>query len=190
MSVPIPEKFYGLFSRPILYAFTTINPDGSPHSVPVWCDYDGARVWVNLMAATCLLRSTIHDFTRGSVEPKPETLETLSRGLRFLDPENPDTTAGWRERLTPETLANVLGVDVRTASDLFHGKRRWHEEERARLAVYMRSEREVSVLTGGEPKRTHVLMHQAGMASSARSGSGAVPRLRSRRPPNPPSPRA
>jgi len=85
------------------------------------------------MVATCLPRSTIRDFTRGSVEPKPET---LSRGLKFLDPENSDTTAGWRELLAPETLANVLGVDVRTASDLFHGKRRWHEEERARLAVY------------------------------------------------------
>jgi len=48
MSVPIPEKFYDLFSRPILCAFTTINPDGSPHSAPVWCDYDGARVRVNL----------------------------------------------------------------------------------------------------------------------------------------------
>ena len=52
MSAPIPEKFYDLFSRPILCAFTTINPDGSPHSVPVWCDYDGAQVRVNLRAGT------------------------------------------------------------------------------------------------------------------------------------------
>ena len=41
MSVPVPEKFHDLFQRPILCALTTINPDGQPHSVPVWCDYDG-----------------------------------------------------------------------------------------------------------------------------------------------------
>jgi len=44
MSAPIPVKFYDLFSRPILCAFTTINPDRSPHSVSVWCDFDGAQV--------------------------------------------------------------------------------------------------------------------------------------------------
>jgi PPOX class probable F420-dependent enzyme len=52
MSLAIPEKFHDLLSRPILCAFTTINPDGQPHSVPVWCDYDGAQVRVNLRAGT------------------------------------------------------------------------------------------------------------------------------------------
>jgi PPOX class probable F420-dependent enzyme len=52
MPLPIPEKFYDLFSRPILCAFTTVDPDGSPHSVPVWCDLDGAQVRVNLRAGT------------------------------------------------------------------------------------------------------------------------------------------
>jgi PPOX class probable F420-dependent enzyme len=52
MSLPIPEKYYDLFSRPILCAFTTVNPDGQPHSVPVWCDFDGAQVRVNLRAGT------------------------------------------------------------------------------------------------------------------------------------------
>ena len=52
MSVPIPEKFHDLFSRPIVCILTTINPDGQPHTVPVWCDYDGERVRVNAPAAT------------------------------------------------------------------------------------------------------------------------------------------
>ena len=51
MSLPIPERFYDLFSRPILCAFTT-GSDGQPHSVPVWCDFDGAQVRVNLRAGT------------------------------------------------------------------------------------------------------------------------------------------
>jgi PPOX class probable F420-dependent enzyme len=52
MSVAIPEKFFDLFSRSILCAFTTLNADGSPHSVPVWCDFDGAQVHPNLRAGT------------------------------------------------------------------------------------------------------------------------------------------
>lgn len=52
MSLPISEKFHDLFSRPILCAFTTVNPDGQPHTVPVWCDFDGEHVRVNSPAAT------------------------------------------------------------------------------------------------------------------------------------------
>jgi hypothetical protein len=92
---------------------------------------------VDLMTATCLPRSTIRDFTRGSGEPKPGTLEALSHGLAFLDPDNQDSIAGWRERLTPETVASVLGVDAMTAAELYRGKRRWRVEERSRLAEYL-----------------------------------------------------
>lgn len=52
MSVTIPEKFHDLFTRPILCALTTINPDGQPHTVPVWVDFDGANARVNMPAAT------------------------------------------------------------------------------------------------------------------------------------------
>ncbi len=52
MSLPIPEKFHDLFSRALLAVLTTVNPDGQPHSVPVWCDFDGEHVRVNMPAAT------------------------------------------------------------------------------------------------------------------------------------------
>ena len=52
MSLPIPEKFHDLFTRPILCGLTTINKDGQPHSVPVWCDFDGEHIRVNMPAAT------------------------------------------------------------------------------------------------------------------------------------------
>src|SRR5262249_15949118 len=61
MSVPIPEKFHDLFSRPILCAFTTINPDGQPHTVPVWCDFDGEHVRVNAPAATKKARNLLNN---------------------------------------------------------------------------------------------------------------------------------
>ena len=52
MSQPIPEKFHDLFSRPLVCALTTVNPDGQPHTVPVWCDFDGEQVRFNCPAAT------------------------------------------------------------------------------------------------------------------------------------------
>ena len=52
MTVVIDEKFNNLFTRPLLCALTTINPDGQPHSVPVWCDLEDGHVRVNAPAAT------------------------------------------------------------------------------------------------------------------------------------------
>ena len=52
MTMPIPEKFHDLFTQPILAALTTLGSDGLPHSVPVWCDFDGEHVRVNAPAAT------------------------------------------------------------------------------------------------------------------------------------------
>ncbi|HLY31984.1 MAG TPA: PPOX class F420-dependent oxidoreductase [Ktedonobacterales bacterium] len=52
MAVPIPESTRDLFERPILCALSTINPDGRPHTVPVWCDLDGTYVRINCPAAT------------------------------------------------------------------------------------------------------------------------------------------
>jgi PPOX class probable F420-dependent enzyme len=73
MSLPIPEKFHDLFSRPLLCALTTVNPDGQPHSVPVWCDFDGEHVRINVPAATKKARNL-------QVNPK------LS--LLVIDPQN------------------------------------------------------------------------------------------------------
>jgi PPOX class probable F420-dependent enzyme len=52
MSIPIPERFHDLFNRPIVCALTTVNADGQPHTVPVWCDIDGEHVRFNAPAAT------------------------------------------------------------------------------------------------------------------------------------------
>ena len=52
MSAPVPEKLQDLLSRPILAALTTINPNGQPHTVPVWCDFEGEQVRFNSPAAT------------------------------------------------------------------------------------------------------------------------------------------
>lgn len=74
VSLPILEKFHDLLSRPILCALTTVNPDGQPHSVPVWCDFDGEHVRVNVPAAT----------------KKARNLQINSKlSLLVIDPQNP-----------------------------------------------------------------------------------------------------
>ena len=52
MPASIPDSTRDLFERPLLCALSTINPDGQPHTVPVWCDYDGTYIRVNCPAAT------------------------------------------------------------------------------------------------------------------------------------------
>ncbi len=52
MAVTLPESTRDLFTRPLLGALSTINPDGQPHTVPVWCDFDGIYVRVNCPAAS------------------------------------------------------------------------------------------------------------------------------------------
>ena len=61
MTVPIPDSTRDLFERPLLCALSTVNPDGQPHTVPVWCDYDGTYVRINCPAATRKARNMKKD---------------------------------------------------------------------------------------------------------------------------------
>lgn len=45
----IPENFLDLANCPRMAAFTTLMPNGSPQTTPVWCDYDGTHMRVNTM---------------------------------------------------------------------------------------------------------------------------------------------
>jgi PPOX class probable F420-dependent enzyme len=48
MAADLPASVHDLVvERPIVAAFSTINPDGQPHTVPVWFDFDGANIRVN-----------------------------------------------------------------------------------------------------------------------------------------------
>lgn len=45
----IPENFLDLANHPRVAALTTLMPNGSPQTTPVWCDYDGTHMRVNTM---------------------------------------------------------------------------------------------------------------------------------------------
>jgi PPOX class probable F420-dependent enzyme len=52
MSLTITENFNDLFTRKLLCAITTVNPDGQPHTVPVWCDLADGHARVNFPVET------------------------------------------------------------------------------------------------------------------------------------------
>ncbi|HEY1271339.1 MAG TPA: PPOX class F420-dependent oxidoreductase [Terriglobales bacterium] len=47
MAEVIPQKYRDLFSKKAFAALTTLMPDGSPQTTPVWCDVDGDLVIFN-----------------------------------------------------------------------------------------------------------------------------------------------
>ena len=42
-----PEKYRDLFDKKAFGSFTTLMPDGSPQTTPVWVDYRNDEIWVN-----------------------------------------------------------------------------------------------------------------------------------------------
>ena len=47
MPVPFPEKYRDLFQKKAFGSFSTLMPDGSPQTTPVWVDYQGDEIWIN-----------------------------------------------------------------------------------------------------------------------------------------------
>ena len=47
MSTSFPEKYLDLFQKKSFGAFTTLMPDGSPQTTPVWVDLKDGDIWVN-----------------------------------------------------------------------------------------------------------------------------------------------
>ncbi|HET7208879.1 MAG TPA: PPOX class F420-dependent oxidoreductase [Terriglobales bacterium] len=47
MAAVIPEKYRDLFNKRAFASLTTLMPDGSPQTTPVWCDVDGDHIIFN-----------------------------------------------------------------------------------------------------------------------------------------------
>ena len=47
MSNTIPDSHKDLLEKPVYVQLATHMPDGSINLNPVWCSYDGERIWVN-----------------------------------------------------------------------------------------------------------------------------------------------
>ena len=69
-----PDKYLDLFQKKTFGAFTTLMPDGSPQTTPVWVDYQNGEIWVN----SAVGRQKDKDVRR---EPRV--------ALSIQDPDNP-----------------------------------------------------------------------------------------------------
>jgi PPOX class probable F420-dependent enzyme len=57
-SAVVPDSHRDLLDCPPVAALTTLMPDGSPHTTPVWCEFDGVHVPVNTMRGFLKERNT------------------------------------------------------------------------------------------------------------------------------------
>ena len=53
---PVPPDVDAFLRRPNPAVIATVRPDGSPHTVATWYDWDGARVLVNMEVMRLRLR--------------------------------------------------------------------------------------------------------------------------------------
>lgn len=74
MAASIPENYMDLFKKPAFGFLTTLMPDGSPQTQPVWVDFEDGQVLVN----TALGRQKDKNMRRD-----PRVAVTL------MDPDNP-----------------------------------------------------------------------------------------------------
>ena len=74
MSASLPASHKDLFDKPAFGSFTTLMPDGSPQTTPVWVDFVDGKIWVN---------SALGRQKDKNVRRDPRVAVTL------IDPQNP-----------------------------------------------------------------------------------------------------
>ena len=74
MSASIPDNYLDLFQKKAFGSFTTLSSDGSPHTTPVWVDFQNGDIWVNSAVGRRKDRDVKHD---------PRV------AIAVIDPDNP-----------------------------------------------------------------------------------------------------
>src|SRR5436853_7141563 len=87
-----PDKYLDLFQKKAFGGCTTLLPDGSPHTTPVWVDYQNGEIWVN----SAVGRQKDKDVRR---EPRV--------ALSIQDPDNPYRYVGVRGHVREITTAGA-----------------------------------------------------------------------------------
>jgi PPOX class probable F420-dependent enzyme len=54
--VPVPPEVVEFLSQPNLAVLATLRPDGSPHTVATWYDWDDGRILINMDESRLRLR--------------------------------------------------------------------------------------------------------------------------------------
>ena len=90
----VPEKYLDLFQKKAFGAFTTLMPDGSPQTTPVWVDYRDGEIWVN---------SALGRQKDKNVRRDPRVAVTV------MDPDNPYRYVEVRGRVKDITQSGADG---------------------------------------------------------------------------------
>ncbi|WP_423999799.1 pyridoxamine 5'-phosphate oxidase family protein [Haloarcula salina] len=105
----IPEEFHDLFEKATFAHVTTMTPDGTPHTTPVWVDYDAEadRLLVNTERGRRKARNVDADPTVSVSMTDPDN---PYRFLSVTGEVDEVTTEGAREHI--DTLAKrYMGED-------------------------------------------------------------------------------
>ncbi len=95
----------------------------------------------DLLAASCVARRTINNVRYGTHEPAEETWTALEVAMNLLDPSKKENIVGWRNLITAEELASVLGCTLKDATKRFQGHQTWNTSERTALVHYVAERR-------------------------------------------------
>lgn len=132
MSVLAPDVAEFL-KGPHVAALATLRPDGKPHVVPVWYEYDGREFTISTFRDTQKLRNlhskgvaALSIFT-GELPYRQVTVEGTARAGSLIDNV-------WRERVAARYLGETAGrAYVSETSDMDHvaiyiRPLKWHTE--------------------------------------------------------------
>jgi hypothetical protein len=99
------DEIRDLLQQPLVARMTTINPDGYPHTVPVWFMLDGDDIVISSAEDTRKIRN-IRANSKGAVtiggDPEDEIGEAYTTGYLFEGDFSiaPDTGSEWIRRIT------------------------------------------------------------------------------------------
>ena len=127
MAASIPESYLDLFHKKAFGSLSTLMPDGSPQTNPVWVDYQNGELWVN---------SAVGRLKDRNIKRDPRV------SVAVIDPENPYRFLEIRGRvreITEQGAPEHIDKMAKKYVDL--DKYPWHQPGDERVIVTIKPER-------------------------------------------------
>ncbi len=95
----------------------------------------------DILAASCLSLPTINAVLKSEYDESPQTRAALTFAMQLLQPDKPQSLAGWRDELDATALSDVLGIGEQEAKARIKGRATWTAEQREILIRFMADRR-------------------------------------------------
>jgi PPOX class probable F420-dependent enzyme len=123
---PIPNTYLDLFEKPSIATVTTLLPDGSPHSTPIWIDYDGEYLQF-------VTRKDTQKYANLTRDPRV--------ALTTIDPEDPNRYLAITGEVAERTEEGALAFSDEQASRYWDVEQFPYARQEPRSLVSIRPER-------------------------------------------------